>query len=109
MNVAIDHKAHRSSGMMSAELVRGRGFGSAGSAVLASRLGRRAVVVSTAMGEGAYAWLRMDLPDGGSIRPLVQATASARGGTACRIVHLFPDDQRALDAYHAGRATASGY
>lgn len=74
-------------------------------------LARRSVVISDAAGlhVGQHAWAAFTLPDGARVRPLVQATGRGERGVACRFVHVFPNERRALEAYHAARATPQGY
>ena len=79
---------------------------------IALRVGRRGVIlteVGADLALGAFAWVRMTLPDGGRIRPLVQVTGLTEQGTACRFVHVFPNERRLLDAHHEARATPQGY
>lgn len=77
---------------------------------LALRVGRRGVILDgVELDPGSHAWVRMTLPSGESIRPLVQVTGVSEQGTACRFVHVFPNERRLLDAYHEARATPQGY
>jgi hypothetical protein len=79
---------------------------------VAVRVGRRGVILAetdAALALGAHAWVRMTLPTGGRIRPLVQVTGHNEHGIACRFVHVFPNDRRLLDGYHDARATPQGY
>ncbi|MEZ4268662.1 MAG: hypothetical protein R3F39_20075 [Myxococcota bacterium] len=66
-------------------------------------VGRRGAVFATAegFGDAAYAWVEVTMPDGATIRPLVAVGKPGEGQTPVRFVHLFPAEQRALDAYHA--------
>ena len=94
-----------------AEIVRGDRTNHAPEEARALRVGRRAVVLEAVAGlaPGQHAWVRLTLPDGTKIRPLVQITTSNEREVAGRIVHLFPNEQRLFDAYHAARATPHGY
>lgn len=84
---------------------------SAAAAGAVRHVGRRAIVVATEtpLAPGAHAWIALTLPEGPAIRPLVQVTGDSDGAAACRIVHLFPDQRRAFEAWHQDRATPSGY
>ncbi|TNF29013.1 MAG: hypothetical protein EP329_16720 [Deltaproteobacteria bacterium] len=76
----------------------------------ALKVGRRGVILEGVdLALGAHAWVRMTLPSGDRIRPLVQVTGLTDAGTACRFVHVFPNERRLLDAYHEARATPQGY
>ena len=112
MSAAIDiaSPSQRES-TMAAEVVRGTRSNHPSVDAIAVRLGRRAVILAGADGLelGAFAWVRLTLPDGARIRPLVQVTGDNEHGLACRFVHLFPNERRLLDAYHEARATPHGY
>lgn len=114
MSVALElAPAAEPSLALAAEIVRGEGRGGQRPAVDGEvvALARRAVVLSSAAGleVGDHAWAAFTLPDGGRVRPLVQATSRSDRGVACRLVHVFPNERRALEAYHAARATTQGY
>jgi hypothetical protein len=66
-------------------------------------VGRRGAVFATAegFGEATHAWVEVTMPDGATIRPLVAVGKPGDGQTPVRFVHMFPAEQRALDAYHA--------
>lgn len=66
-------------------------------------VGRRGAVFATAEGFGGatHAWVEVTMPGGATIRPLVAVGKPGDGQTPVRFVHMFPAEQRALDAHHA--------
>lgn len=70
------------------------------------RIGRRGVTCAFpwALAEGSHAWIEVELPSGQKLRPLVSVLKSSAGALSARIVHLFPVQQRALEAW-VGSAT----
>ena len=74
-------------------------------------VGRRGMVLEGVEGlRGAsHAWVSVELPSGERVRPLVELGAENEGRFPVRFRHLFPRDAAALEAYHASRASASGY
>jgi hypothetical protein len=93
---------------LTARVVLGDVRGSTAVDVDGVRLGRRGIVFRFpwALEAGRHAWLEILLPSGKKIRPLVSVLGTADGGTSARIVHLFPEHQRALESY---LASPSGY
>lgn len=94
-------------GAVPASVVSGRGHGAPAAAAvdgLATRLGATGFMLAAPLdlAPGAFAWVRLALAEGASIRPLVQVVARREEGLSCRIQHLFPSDRRALDAHLAG-------
>ncbi len=74
-------------------------------------LGRRGMMLSSLRvpaGE-RFAWISFTMPNGQTLSPLVEVGASSEGAVAVRFRHIFPDQQALLDAFHASRATATGY
>ncbi|MFT7578632.1 MAG: hypothetical protein ACI9MR_000290 [Myxococcota bacterium] len=73
--------------------------------------GRRAVVIQTdgVLERGAHAWVSVTLPGGDEVRPLVQIVGDTTDGLACRIIHVFPNDNKMLENYRATKATPAGY
>ena len=112
MSAAIDFASptHRDTSL-EAEIVRGARTNHPVQDARALRVGRRGLILEVAgeLALGSHVWVRVTLPDGTPIRPLVQVTGHSDLGVACRMVHLFPNEQRLLDAYHAARATPHGY
>lgn len=72
------------------------------------RMGRRGITCAFpwALAEGSHAWIEVELPSGQAIRPLVTVLKSSAGALSVRIVHLFPTQQRSLEAH---LASPSGY
>jgi len=72
------------------------------------RLGRRGITCAFpwALVEGTHAWIELELPSGQALRPLVSVLKSSAGALSVRIVHLFPTQQRALEAH---LASPTGY
>lgn len=72
------------------------------------RLGRRGLVFDFpwALEAGRHAWVEVNLPSGKRIRPLVCVLQTTEAGVSARIVHLFPEHRRALDA---ALTSPSGY
>jgi len=72
------------------------------------KVGRRGLTWPFAMtlAEGRFAWVELRLPSGRTIKPLVAVLGHTDGLVSARIVHCFPEHQRALEAH---LATASGY
>ncbi len=72
------------------------------------RIGRRGITCAFpwALPEGSHAWVEVELPTGQKLRPLVAVLRSSAGALSVRIVHLFPVQQRALEAWVG---SASGY
>lgn len=70
------------------------------------RIGRRGITCAFpwALSEGSHAWIEVELPTGQKLRPLVAVLKSSAGALSARIVHLFPMQQRALEAW-VGSAT----
>jgi len=71
------------------------------------KIGRRGVTFPfpVALEPGRFAWVELSL-GGRVIKPLVAVLGSQDGVVSARIVHCFPEHQRALDAH---LASASGY
>ncbi|MCA9518946.1 MAG: hypothetical protein KC635_28615 [Myxococcales bacterium] len=100
------HPAAGRASAVPASVVCGRGHGAPASSPVdgfASRLGATGFLLAAPLdlAPGAFAWVRLTLADGSSIRPLVQVVARREEGLSCRIQHLFPSDRRALDAHLA--------
>jgi len=93
---------------LTARVVLGDVRGSTAVDVDGVRLGRRGIVFRFpwALEAGRHAWLEIMLPSGKKIRPLVSVLGTTEGGTSARIVHLFPEHQRALESC---LASPSGY
>lgn len=72
------------------------------------RVGRRGVTFAFpwALEVGRFAWVELKLPSGRTVKPLVSVLGNADGTVSARIVHCFPEHQRALDAH---LASATGY
>lgn len=54
-------------------------------------------------------WVDVDLGSVGSVRPLAEVVRRDGDRTDVRFRHVFPDDQRRLEAYFRANATPSGY
>ncbi len=93
---------------LTARVVLGDVRGSTAVDVDGVRQGRRGIVFRFpwALEAGRHAWLEILLPSGKKIRPLVSVLGTADGGTSARIVHIFPEHQRALESY---LSSPSGY
>lgn len=111
VSVFFDRAAARQDSL-GAELIWG-GMGRLRSSVpvQVSSLGRRGMVLEApaVVGGQGFAWVEMALPGGRTIRPLVEVGQANGGSLPVRFRHVFPDDRRALDSYHGGRANQSGY
>lgn len=72
------------------------------------KVGRRGVTFpfGEVLATGRFAWVELQLPSGKTIKPLVAVLGANDGTVSARIVHCFPEHQRALDAH---LASASGY
>lgn len=72
------------------------------------KLGRRGVTFPFpwALEPGRFAWVEVRLATGKLIKPLVAVLGTADGIVSARIVHCFPEHQRALEAH---LASATGY
>ncbi|MCC6623872.1 MAG: hypothetical protein IT385_21615 [Deltaproteobacteria bacterium] len=72
------------------------------------KIGRRGVTFPfpVALEPGRFAWVELSLGGGRVIKPLVAVLGAQDGVVSARIVHCFPEHQRALDAH---LASASGY
>ncbi len=103
--VSISHEAPVfSSAQYTAQVTLGRSTAATRTLELPLRfVGRRGAVFATAegFGDATHAWVEVTMPDGVTIRPLVAVGKPGEGHTPVRFVHMFPAEQRALDAYHA--------
>ena len=72
------------------------------------KVGRRGVTFpfAEALEPGRFAWVEVALPSGKTVKPLVAVLGTNDGTVSARIVHCFPEHQRALDAH---LASATGY
>jgi hypothetical protein len=104
----LSNPAPAQSGTLSARVILGDARGSTAVDVDGVKLGRRGIVFRFpwALEAGRHAWLEVLLPSGKKIRPLVSVLGHTEGGVSTRIVHMFPEHQRALESY---LASPTGY
>jgi hypothetical protein len=93
---------------LTGRVVLGDARGSTAVDVDGVRLGRRGLVFHFpwALEVGRHAWVEVTLAGGKKIRPLVSVLGHTEHGVSARIIHLFPEHQRALESH---LASPSGY